>query len=196
MSKKSNPVVAAMSLAEYIESGLDSKKCRRCGKLAGVIDSAAWALEGASDPAVQALAPRMNAFRQQVLKQASSDFGCGGCWGAKARKALSKAAGRQGRSATTAAGPKLIDAKEQDLRRDGVARFAVEWDGAGLCCLRMNRRGVVTHRISGPAAESILAAAEAEGLLKRGGDAARLGLDLARAEAAQAVRRASTDRND
>lgn len=189
MSKKTGALSVPENVARLVEAGLDAKKCRRCGKMAGVIDSAAGALAASEDPDVRGMAARMGELRGRMLKQASNDFGCGGCWGSKARKELSKsfkaAKAKKAKKApaetdnSQAQGP-----RPKRLRRRGV--FTIEVGDGVIRCRHYSRRGEVAHTATGPDGATIVAAVSAARLIKRGEAAAYLGWELARAEAALA----------
>ena len=115
MSKKNAVSSAAQDVVDLIQAGLDAKKCRRCGKMAGVIEVVGRTFEASGDPAVRAFAEKIGELRSQALKQASGDMGCSGCWGSKARKALSKGfkpvkAGRTKKAKKAKSEPQVIEA--------------------------------------------------------------------------------------
>ena len=189
MSKKTTGSAVAKAVVDLIESGLDAKKCRRCGKMAGVIESAEQAFEVAEDPSVRSMVDKVAELRKRTLKQASGNFGCGGCWGAKARKELSKAfkAPKPKKSKTKTASPVLIEAAgTRPFRRDGKGTLGFEVVDGMIKCLHYSSSGDLTHVVTGRDAIAIAATITDAGLLGRPESAAYLGWELARAEAALA----------
>ena len=170
MSKKTKSGSAGDRALGYIEGGLDAKKCRRCGKMAGVIERAERAFEGADDPMSAETLERIRALKARLGKPASDDFGCGGCWGSKARKELARAL-KPRKFATKSAGP----------------GFAIEVVEGEIRCHRIRRSGRASKVVQGPDAAAIVAALAGSQLLRRGESAAYLGWELARAEAALAT---------
>jgi hypothetical protein len=179
MSKKATPASAALGVAAIIEAGLDAKKCRRCGKMAGVIDRAAKAFAASEDPEVKSVADKVVALRNRKLKEASVDFGCGGCWGSKARRALSKAL----KTSKSPDGSKA-EAKPKSMRFDRKGSFEIAVEGGLIRCVYRKRKGEAVVVASGHDAASIVAAVGEAGLIKRIETAAYLGWELARAEVA------------
>lgn len=181
---------AAREVVELIGAGLDAGKCRRCGKMSGVIDKAERAFAASEDPGLRAMANNIGEFRGRTLKQASGDFGCGGCWGSKARKELSRSLKgvKAGKRKASAPEPVVIEAGGPPRAdRDRRGTFSVEVADGLIKCMHYKRRGRLAHIVSGRDATAIVAAAAEAGLIKCVEDAAYLGLELARAEAALAA---------
>jgi hypothetical protein len=187
MSKRASRKSGPQAVANLIESGLDAKKCRRCGKMAGVIEKAARVFAGSDDAEMRGMAAKFGELRGRTLKQASSDFGCGGCWGSKASKELSKSfkVVKAKKSTKTTGQPEIVDAADsRPMGRDERGTFAVELGDGSIRCMHYTPRGGLTHVVTGREAAAIVAVVADAGLTKRVETAAYLGWELARAQAA------------
>ena len=186
MSRKTSTASAARNVAAAIEAGLDAKKCRRCGKMAGVIDRAARAFTASEDPEVKNVADDVVALRGRLLKEASVDFDCGGCWGSKARKELSKALRASKSRSKTDREPPTQPGTRREMRFDKKGSFEIDASDGVIRCLYRRRKGDPKLVASGRDAAAIVAAVAGAGLVKRVETAAYLGWELARAESALA----------
>jgi hypothetical protein len=187
MSKKTADKKAAIAVIDTIEDGLKSKKCSKCGNMAKAVEMTEAAFSVSQDPEVVKLAGKVRDLRAGLQKSAFDDLGCGGCSGDRIKKKLTSAfevpkpVGKK-----LAKGPALIEAGEpKPLRADKWGRYEVQVQQKPplLRCALFDKKGRPVAIITGLSADAIVAKAVKVGLIDRLECAARLGAELARAEA-------------
>jgi hypothetical protein len=186
MSKKAADRKAATAVIDAIRDGMDSKKCRRCAQMVGAVELTEQVFSNAKDPNVVELADTVKRFREELGKTSYKDLGCSGCSGAKVRRKLSAGFEVPKKKGGKAVEPVEIRADEPKAPREGKRppfEVEVQADPPLIRCKFFDKKGSVVAIVSGLGADSVAATAVGKKLVKNAAVAARLGVELARAEA-------------
>lgn len=185
MAKKPADRLAAESVIEVVREGLEEKKCRRCGKMAGAVEQVRVAFEGALDPAVVDRAQLVREIAAGMPKQAYDSLGCGGCSGSRVKKALLKRFDL--RKEKRSSEPRQVFAEANERASDSLGyRFEAEiqLDPPLIVCRCFTKKRRLKAVVVGPTADAVAEKAVREGLARSPRAAAQLGLVLGRAERA------------